>query len=165
MLAKISCSSDHVYFSFEMYYWNYRSLFSVSVGYPLSVRYEYNILNPYFTWFVRPGGNGQSVFYYQLYKIQVSEPGAYIVQGSSYFDSYGYLYVNSFDESDPESNLLTFNDDYGDTKDFRFVAEMDTESTYYVVFTWFAPGITYDTITLMVSGPAKPALIMLIGKP
>jgi hypothetical protein len=81
----------------------------------------------------RFGGFG--IYYYEAIMITVPETGGYAVESDSSIDTYGYLYLNSFNPLNIEENLIEGVDDYMEQYDFRIVYGFESTKTYILVVT------------------------------
>lgn len=117
------------------------------------------VTNPTFS---RPHGRG-TLFYYQLFQINVPQYGAYAFETSSSVDTFRYLYSNTFDPSSPTSNLLTFNDDALQENQCLVQAVLSTEDTYYAVITTYLPDVL-GNITMDTSGSADIDVVTLTSE-
>ncbi len=87
-------------------------------------------------YFVRNGATG-SLYFYDQYDFSVKVSGNYDITASwnidNAFDGYLYLYSPSFDPSNPATNLVNSNDDFGSSDFSKIANEALTASTNYVV--------------------------------
>ena len=116
-----------------------------------------------FLQFYRPGSTGSSVFYYTLFRVDISIAGLYTFRALSSSDSYGYLYVNHFNASNPEADLIAFNDDYGSDMNFRITGDLNGETEYYLVLTWLNPYTRDGYATVYITGPADATVHIVNG--
>ncbi|CAF3224322.1 unnamed protein product [Rotaria socialis] len=117
--------------------------------------------------FYRPDGNANSYYYFVALQITVSTAGTYIFTSNSTVDTMGYFYGDSFDPSQPLTNLITRNDDGGISLQFRIETFLETGRTYILAvtthrerimgtFTAFARGITSATLTPITPSTSRP---------
>ena len=107
--------------------------------------------------FSRPGG-GSGHFNYRALEVTVSTSGRYFFTSTSSMDSYGYFYSYPFDPSVPYRNLISQNDDSGNsTRQFGIDVSLQYGRTYVLVVTTYAAN-TRDTFLITVYGPARVGL-------
>ncbi|CAF1956177.1 unnamed protein product [Rotaria magnacalcarata] len=117
--------------------------------------------------FYRPGGSTSNYYYFVALQVTVSITGTYTFTSTSTVDTMGYFYGNSFDPSEPLTNLITRNDDGGISLQFRIEAFLETGRTYILVvtthrelirgnFTAFANGIASATLTSITPSTSRP---------
>ena len=116
-----------------------------------------------FLQFVRLGVVDILPFYYALFRVHVPTAGLYTFRSKSSSDSYGCLYIDQFDASDPELNLIAFNDDYGRDLNFRLSADLIVGTSYYLVLTWFKSYTSDGSAMVYVSGPADANIHLVNG--
>lgn len=75
------------------------------------------------------------LFYYQAIQITVATIGTYTIVSDSAFDTFGYIYNNSFNSSFPNLNLLSVNDDGGDANQFMLIVDLQPITKYILVVT------------------------------
>jgi len=108
--------------------------------------------------FTRNGGAG--TFYFEAIHVTPKRTGNYTFRSYSTIDSYGYLYMNSFDPSNVTSNLLTYaDDDENGTSDQFFISyTLQAGTTYILIFTTFDNGLT-GPFSIVALGPAKVSFL------
>jgi len=108
----------------------------------------------------RPGWYADAAFSYSLIEIFPSVDGLYdIVNPAANLtftnDPYVYLYQESFDPSQPEVNLIAYDDDSGGNLLFRLNdIQLYSSIPYYVVATSYQPGAT-GTFDFEIVGPGS----------
>jgi hypothetical protein len=83
---------------------------------------------------------GSAKYYYEAIMISVPVTDGYYIGSNSTIDTYGYLYLNSFNSLNIAENLVTGDDDKGDKGgDSQFLIEMELISTktYILVVTTY----------------------------
>ncbi|CAF4517254.1 unnamed protein product, partial [Rotaria socialis] len=106
--------------------------------------------------FTRYGSTG--TFYYQAIQINVSVTGNYSFACFSAANAYGYLYVNTFDPSNVNVNLIAQNSGTGGNFQFYITIVLQPGSTYILVVTTYAPGVT-TVFSITASGPTSIGLL------
>ena len=81
----------------------------------------------------RFGGFG--IYYYEAIMISVPKTGFYGVTCNSSIDTYGYLYLNSFNPLNMAENLITGDDDKGEDYQFLLQHIFRSTDTYILVVT------------------------------
>ena len=99
-----------------------------------------------------------TTYYYQAIQVNASITGNYTFTSSSLIDTYGYLYINSFDPLNYRNNLLAADDDTGGSNQFQITFLLQARSIYVLVFTTYNQRQTAP-FTLTVRGPAQVTLI------
>ena len=102
-----------------------------------------------------------SFYYYEALKITVYTAGNYTIRSSGRLDTVGYLYINTFDPTFPDLNMLQFNDDDGGSSQFLLSMWLETMNTYIVVVTTF-PLMLTGAFSITVRGAAA-VIISLIN--
>ncbi|CAF1224479.1 unnamed protein product [Adineta steineri] len=93
-------------------------------------------------------------YYYEGVKVSVLMAGKYSIASKSIIDTYGYLYNNSFDRSNPSRNLLLQDDDSGGNKQFKLTHFFQPEATYILIATTFDPYMM-KKFSISASGPGS----------
>ncbi|CAF4011520.1 unnamed protein product, partial [Rotaria sp. Silwood1] len=75
-------------------------------------------------------------------------------------DSYGCLYVNSFNPSNITSNLIAYDDDIGGNLQFSMTYFLQADTTYILIFTTFGSGVT-TIFSVSVMGPTNVHLLRM----
>ncbi|CAF5047242.1 unnamed protein product [Rotaria magnacalcarata] len=96
--------------------------------------------------------NPSSGKYYKEISIIIYTTGVYSFTSSSSMDTLGYLYTGIYYPSDPNLNLLTSNDDYPGSKQFRLIAYLEAGVSYKLVVTTF-PIDTTGSFSITAIGP------------
>ena len=81
-------------------------------------------------------------YYFEAIRINASTSGRYGMVSSSRFDSYGYLYNQTFNASKPLDQLMIENDNSYGNQQFLITASLDANSTYILIFTTSLPLMT-----------------------
>ncbi|CAF2475288.1 unnamed protein product [Rotaria sp. Silwood2] len=103
-------------------------------------------------------GTSYSSYYYDTYQVTVPVDSSYNFMSISRANTYGYLYNGSFRSSSTSSNLLTFDDDSGGNRQFRFTFSLQRNLTYIFVPTTYSM-YTTGAYTVVVSGPELAILV------
>ncbi|CAF3019323.1 unnamed protein product, partial [Rotaria sp. Silwood2] len=90
--------------------------------------------------------------YYQAIEIIVNITDTYTLTSSSTMDTIGYPYNSTFYPSDSNVNLLTSNDDYDGSNQFKLIVYLNTSFTYTLVVTTYNPDTT-ETFSIFAAGP------------
>jgi len=93
-------------------------------------------------------------FYYVAITVSVATPGTYLFSSKSDIDTYGYIYMNSFDPSKPHQNLLQENNDSGEKKQFKLKVHLKSGPKYILVTTTSSPNVT-GSFSIIASGPTS----------
>ncbi|CAF4149729.1 unnamed protein product, partial [Adineta steineri] len=83
---------------------------------------EFTTISPFYCRVACVQGN----FYYEAAIVSVTTSGNYQFSSNSHIDTYGYIYINSFDPSNPYRNLLTENNDSGAKKQFKLKVHLQS---------------------------------------
>ncbi len=81
-------------------------------------------------------------YYYDQIEIFISQNGFYQFQSQSSINMFAYFYQNSFNSTNINSNLLTYDDDSGGNYQFYFRIFLNSDTNYILVAT------TYNNNTL-----------------
>ena len=117
-------------------------------------------LSPSSLVFDRPDGNKDDSYCFQAIQITAVTPGTYVFTSSSTIDTMGYFYRTSFDPSNPLANLITDDDDSGDSFQFRIQAYLRSASTYILVVTTHWGSVTGNFMITAI-GPASVNLMSI----
>ena len=79
----------------------------------------------------RFGGFGR--YYYEVVMINVPETDGYMITSNSLIDTYGYLYVNSFNPLNIEENLLAGDDNTAGINQFQILSLLQSTETYFSI--------------------------------
>ncbi|CAF4122011.1 unnamed protein product [Adineta steineri] len=90
--------------------------------------------------------------YYEAIQVNVRRSGFYTFFSNSNMDTYGVIYKDYFDPSDPMKNRLLENDHGCGQDQFRFTTALETNVTYILVATTFNSNII-GAFSIFVSGP------------
>ncbi|CAF3374321.1 unnamed protein product [Rotaria sp. Silwood1] len=93
-------------------------------------------------------------FYYFSLTVSVVKSGKYHFTSKSHIDTYGYIYNNSFNSSNPGLNLITENNDSGEKKQFKLKAHLQAWETYVLVITTYTPNVR-GAFSIVASGPTS----------
>ena len=96
-------------------------------------------------------------YHLRVFQVTVPQIGFYSLVSISTIDTYGCLYLDDFDHSHPDHNLLTFNDQSGSDDQFGMSLILQPNRTYYLVATTFRPW-RVGNITVRVTGPDAATL-------
>ncbi|CAF3732021.1 unnamed protein product [Rotaria sordida] len=117
-----------------------------------------SILNSGSSTFTRHEGSG--TFYYKAIQVAVYTTGIYTFRSICTIDTYGYLYINSFNPNDVRSNLITFNDDNDGNYQFLITYRLQAGTTYILIFTTYSPGVT-TSFSITALGPERLNLVSI----
>ena len=90
-------------------------------------------------------------YYFEGFQIRVHSNGSYRFLSVSSVDTYGYLYAGSFNPAMPYENLIIRDDDSGGNNQFQFRYFLETNQTYFLIFTTYDSLVT-GSFNLIVSG-------------
>ncbi|CAF1282476.1 unnamed protein product [Rotaria sp. Silwood1] len=96
-------------------------------------------------------------YYYQAFRLLVSTAGSYSFQSISTFNTYGYIYNNSFNASDPSANIVVYNDDDAGSSQFLLNISVDTLTKYILVVTTYSRNVTGPFSIIATAIPNIPA--------
>jgi hypothetical protein len=122
-------------------------------------------------------GSSESNFYYEAIQINVLTTGVYRISSQSNtsesymdvtnayeftsegynitqvdMDTFGYIYQNSFNPSNPSMNLIAQDDDSAGNRQFAVTLSLRSDVTYVLVFTTYYPSMT-GPFLIVTSGP------------
>ena len=98
-------------------------------------------------------------YYYEAIIVNVDKVGNYNFRSESDFDAYGSMYINSFDSSDPNNNLLVQNDNSGDGNlQFNLTVVLHPKLTYILVVSTSLLNVT-GSFQVIASGPTSVRFI------
>ena len=92
--------------------------------------------------------------YYEAIVLNASLPGTYVFVSSSRMDTYGYIYKDTFDSSDPAVNLIAGNDNTGGNKQFQLNIFLEALTQYILVVTTYDAG-ERGVFSIVATGPAS----------
>ena len=98
--------------------------------------------------------------YYEAIKINVYTSGNYSIRSNSSLDTFGYLYIDTFDPTFTSSNLLQFNDDGAGSGQFLLSSVLQTMIDYILVATTY-PASSTGPFSVIVQGPAAVSLTLI----
>ncbi|CAF3713812.1 unnamed protein product [Rotaria socialis] len=101
-------------------------------------------------------------YYYEAIRVRVSNYGIFSLTSKSNIDTYGYLYINSFDPASPSSNLLLENDDGGGSGQFGLTYSLLIDSIYVLVATTYYPNVT-GLFSVSAPGPGFVTFSAYVG--
>jgi hypothetical protein len=81
-------------------------------------------------------------YHYEAIKISVPVTDGYYIGSNSSIDTYGYIYLNSFNPLNTEENLIIGDDDNGDDSQFLIEMEFISTKTYILVVTAYDQNTT-----------------------
>ena len=90
--------------------------------------------------FYRPDRT-DGLYYYQAFLVRAYTSGSYSFISNSSLDTFGYLYIASFDPVNPNVNLIGSNDDGGGQSQFRIDVNLQYQVTYILIVTTFSPNV------------------------
>ena len=108
----------------------------------------------------REGYSSNQSEYYEALKITVYTAGNYTIRSSGRLDTFGYLYINTFDPTSPRLNMFQFNDDDGGSSQFLLSMWLETMNAYIVVVTTFPPLLT-GAFCITMRGPAAVTISLI----
>ncbi|CAF4084707.1 unnamed protein product, partial [Adineta steineri] len=81
----------------------------------------------------RPDSLPTALCYFQDIQMEVTTTGTYTIVSNSSMDAYGYIYNNSFNSSNPDQNLLAFDNDAGGNGQFmcKIVLQAGVHPMYF----------------------------------
>ncbi|CAF1451440.1 unnamed protein product [Adineta ricciae] len=94
------------------------------------------------------------IYYYNAIQINVPMSDNYVLISSSVVNTYGYLYMNSFNPQDMSSNLLAKDDNNADNKQFSISYKLYSSITYILITTTYNSNVT-GNFRIEVRGPAE----------
>ncbi|CAF1075071.1 unnamed protein product [Rotaria sordida] len=111
--------------------------------------------------FIQPYSFFDDYSYFQAIQVTISTAGMYTFTSDSNIDTVGYIYGTSFDPSNPLVNLITDDDDSGDS-DYQFSIDVNLQSgrTYILVVTTHGEYVRGD-YSISVTGPASVGLMSI----
>ena len=115
-------------------------------------------LTPSSPQYLRPKGQRASYYYYEIIEISVRTPGMYYFKGSSLMDTYGYMYLTTFNPANPSVNIWSEDNDGTDNRQFRFGINFVSSYTLTLVVTTFNPRVT-GAYTVISIGPAAVTFV------
>lgn len=95
-----------------------------------------------------------SEYYYAAIEVRVTTAGDYSITSTSNVDTYGLIYSNNFDPTNPEQNLLAQNDDGDGSGQFKLTVSLQSWNRYILVTTTFKPNVT-GRFGIQASGPGS----------
>jgi hypothetical protein len=93
-----------------------------------------------------------STYYYEAIEVRATRTGNYSITSYSSVDTYGSIYIYSFDPSHPDLNLLAQNDDGGNNRQFKLTVFLQPWITYTLIVTTFSTNVT-GKVSIIASGP------------
>ncbi|CAF3212719.1 unnamed protein product [Rotaria sp. Silwood2] len=98
--------------------------------------------------------------YYEAIQVIVRASGHYSLASLSNMDTYGYLYNGIFYPFSQTVNLVTHNDDYDGSSQFKLISTLEAGVSYTLVFTTYAGGVT-GPFSIVASGPGQVDFITI----
>ncbi|CAF4031138.1 unnamed protein product [Adineta steineri] len=92
--------------------------------------------------------------YYEAIQVNVRRSGLYTLFSKSDMDTYGSIYNEYFNPSNPFENRLLDNDDSCDQDQFRFTVALESSIKYILVVSAFFSKVTGE-FSIFVSGPGN----------
>jgi hypothetical protein len=102
--------------------------------------------------YARAGSSGPPSYYYEAIQVKVMEAAFYSLRSNSTIDTYGYIYNDTFNPCDPSLNLISEDDESGDSQQFQLISSLLVNTTYILVVTTYFTSKT-GTFSILVSGP------------
>lgn len=127
---------------------------TTTTGYQYTSTYSSSLISNSLT-FVRDGLSG--TFYYESIPITISTSGNYRIQSNATIDTYGYLYLNSFNSRNTTQNLLSYNDDGAGNRQFLIAQTLSSFNQYVLVLTTYSSSIIGNFL-IEISGPSNVLL-------
>lgn len=106
--------------------------------------------------FTRPNG-GNGTYYFIPILVTISTSGTYKFESNCAFDIYGYLYKDSFQSSDPNTNLIAADDDGGHGRNFTLTKYLTVSQTTILVITTYRAS-QLGPFSIKVYGPDRVSL-------
>ncbi|CAF1020616.1 unnamed protein product [Adineta steineri] len=91
---------------------------------------------------------------YEAIQVHVRRSGFYTFFSKSNMDTYGSIYKDYFNPSNPNENRLNYDDDSCSTDQFKFTTALETSITYILIVTTSSPNPT-GAFSIFVSGPDR----------
>jgi hypothetical protein len=93
---------------------------------------------------------GSAKYYYEAIMISVPVTDGYYIGSNSTINTYGYLYLNSFNPLNIAENLITGDDDKEGDSQFLIEMELISTKTYILVVTTYEQNVTgpFAVVTL-----------------
>ncbi|CAF3894561.1 unnamed protein product [Rotaria sp. Silwood2] len=98
--------------------------------------------------------------YYEAIQVIARASGQYSLASLSNMDTYGYLYNGIFYLVSQTVNLVTHNDDYDGSSQFKLISTLEAGVSYTLVFTTYAGGVT-GPFSIVASGPGQVDFITI----
>ncbi|CAF4020890.1 unnamed protein product [Adineta steineri] len=99
----------------------------------------------------------KSNYYYQTIRIHVGATGYYALTSSSLINTFGDIYKDDFNPTNPFSNLLSQDYRSCSHQDFKLIAYLDTGTKYILVVTTTSPNMT-GKFSILTAGPSNITL-------
>lgn len=93
-----------------------------------------------------------SKHFYEAIRINVSFDGFFTFCSNSSIDTFGYIYEDTFDPFDLESDLIASDNDDCDNQQFRLCLFLQANTSYILVVTTHAEGVTGPFSVSVVGG-------------
>ncbi|CAF1619286.1 unnamed protein product [Adineta ricciae] len=107
--------------------------------------------------FVRPNGDTNKLYYYNMISVKVLMTGVYSFTSKSKIDTYGSFHDGAVDLSNPSKSMIAYDDDSGDHEQFQINLNMQSYKKYILLFTTYHPNVTGE-FTIVAEGPTSVAL-------
>ncbi|CAF0990307.1 unnamed protein product [Adineta steineri] len=85
--------------------------------------------------------SSQDYYYYSAILLNVNTTGYYTINSQSNMNTFGYIYVDSFNASVPLQNMYFYNDDGGGNSQFTFDLSIDATAKCILVVTTYSPNV------------------------
>jgi hypothetical protein len=96
--------------------------------------------------------NCQMLTYGEVIQVNVVDSGCYIFGSNSRVNTFGSIYKNNFDPSNPSKNLFSYDQDgSGGGGQFRFASYLQANTKYKLVVTTSSANVT-EKFSIVVSG-------------
>ena len=93
-------------------------------------------------------------FYYQALQVTIPISGTYTFTSTSTMDTYGYIYTNALDPSNPFENLITSDDSSGGHSQFLLTVYLSSSSSYVLIVTTFIAN-SVGSFSVTAAGPTE----------
>ncbi len=101
---------------------------------------------------------GKTNYYYETIQVNAVTAGSYSLSSSSTIDTYGHLYKDNFNPTNPSENSLAWNDDENRCRrQFKLLTYLQANITYVLVVTTFSPNVQGNFL-VHVTGPNNISL-------
>jgi hypothetical protein len=98
-----------------------------------------------------------SNYYYEAMQVNVGETGCYSFGINSSVDTFGYIYLDTFNPLFPSRSLIIQNGERLNNMQFKHPTRLHASVTYILVVTTSSPNVT-GSFSILVSGPNNVSL-------